>query len=167
MPKGHIPEESNLAVSVISKSGEVIGGLFYGHPEPGRFTVHHERLVESVAKQAAIALENAKLYEEIQKLNSKKDEFIGLASHELKTPVTSLSGYLQIINRRLQADDVNKSFIEKALVQINKLTILISDLLDVSKIETGQLPLSFTKFDLLQLVNDVTELTQYSAHTHT
>ena len=167
MPKGHLPVVSYLAVSVISKSGEVIGGLFYGHPEPGRFTVHHERLVESVAKQAAIALENAKLYEEIQKLNSKKDEFIGLASHELKTPVTSLSGYLQIINRRLQADDVNKSFIEKALVQINKLTILISDLLDVSKIETGQLPLSFTKFDLLQLVNEVTELTQYSAHTHT
>jgi len=166
MPKGHLPVVSYLAVSVTSKTGEVIGGLFYGHPEPGRFTVHHERLVESVAKQTAIALENAKLYEEIRKLNSKKDEFIGLASHELKTPVTSLSGYLQIINRRLPADDVNKGFIEKALTQINKLTVLISDLLDVSKIETGQLPLSFTRFDLLQLVKEVTELTQYSAHTH-
>jgi len=144
MPKGHLPVVSYLAVPVISKSGVVIGGLFYGHPEPGRFSVHHESLVESVATQAAIALENARLYEEIKKLNARKDDFIGLASHELKTPVTSLSGYLQIINRRLPSDDVNKPFIEKALAQINKLSGLISDLLDVSKIETGQLPLSFT-----------------------
>ncbi|WP_295793570.1 PAS domain S-box protein [Mucilaginibacter sp.] len=166
MPKGHLPVVSYLAVPVISKSGAVIGGLFYGHPEPGRFNIHHEGLVESVATQAAIALENARLYEEIQKLNSKKDDFIGLASHELKTPVTSLSGYLQIINRRLPADDGNKPFIEKALSQINKLSGLISDLLDVSKIETGQLPLSFTGFDLLHLAKEVIEVMQYSTKTH-
>ncbi|MCO5950514.1 PAS domain S-box protein [Mucilaginibacter flavidus] len=166
MPKGHLPVVSYLAVPVISKSGAVIGGLFYGHPEPGRFNIHHEGLVESVATQAAIALENARLYEEIQKLNSKKDDFIGLASHELKTPVTSLSGYLQIINRRLPADDGNKPFIEKALAQINKLSGLISDLLDVSKIETGQLPLSFTGFDLLHLAKEVIEVMQYSTKTH-
>jgi len=166
MPKGHLPVVSYLAVPVISKSGVVIGGLFYGHPEPGRFNIHHESLVESVATQAAIALENARLYEEIKKLNARKDDFIGLASHELKTPVTSLSGYLQIINRRLPQDDLNKPFIEKALAQINKLSGLISDLLDVSKIETGQLPLSFTGFDLLHLVREVIEVMQYSTKTH-
>jgi len=166
MPKGHLPVVSYLAVPVISKAGVVIGGLFYGHPEPGRFNIHHEGLVESVATQAAIALENARLYDEIKKLNAKKDDFIGLASHELKTPVTSLSGYLQIINRRLPADDVNKPFIEKALAQINKLSGLISDLLDVSKIETGQLPLSFTGFDLLHLAKEVIEVMQYSTKTH-
>lgn len=165
-PEGHLPVVSYLAVPVISKTGTVIGGLFYGHPEVGVFSEHHEGLVESVAKQAAIALENARLYEEIQSLNTKKDEFIGLASHELKTPVTSLSGYLQIINRRLPAEDPNKRFIENALVQINKLSTLISDLLDVSKIETGQLPLSFTGFDLLQLVKEVIEVMQYSTKTH-
>jgi PAS domain S-box-containing protein len=166
MPKGHLPVVSYLAVPVISKSGVVIGGLFYGHPEAGKFNIHHEGLVESVATQAAIALENARLYEEIKKLNARKDDFIGLASHELKTPVTSLSGYLQIINRRLPADDVNKPFIEKALAQINKLSGLISDLLDVSKIETGQLPLSFTGFDLLHLAKEVIEVMQYSTKTH-
>ena len=166
MPKGHLPVVSYLAVPVISKSGVVIGGLFYGHPEPGRFSVHHESLVESVATQAAIALENARLYEEIKKLNARKDDFIGLASHELKTPVTSLSGYLQIINRRLPSDDVNKPFIEKALAQINKLSGLISDLLDVSKIETGQLPLSFTGFDLQHLAKEVIEVMQFSTKTH-
>jgi PAS domain S-box-containing protein len=166
MPKGHLPVVSYLAVPVISKSGSVIGGLFYGHPDAGKFTREHEQLVSGVATQATVALDNAKLYEEIQKLNDKKDEFIGLASHELKTPVTSLSGYLQILNRTLSEADRNKPFVQKALLQVNKLSELISDLLDVSKIETGHLPLSFTKFDLVQLVLDVIELTQYTTKTH-
>ncbi|RFZ90726.1 PAS domain S-box protein [Mucilaginibacter conchicola] len=166
MPDGHLPVVSYLAVPVISKSGEVIGGLFLGHPKPGRFTKEHENLVVGVASQASIALDNAKLYEEIQKLNSKKDEFIGLASHELKTPMTSLNGYLQIIDRSLDENDRNKSFIKKALTQINKLSDLISDLLDVSKIEAGLLPLNYINFDLAQMVDEVVELMQHSTKSH-
>ncbi|MDB5005159.1 MAG: domain S-box protein [Mucilaginibacter sp.] len=166
VPKGHLPVVSYLAVPVISKSGAVIGGLFYGHPEPAKFTLEHENLVAAVAIQAGIALDNAKLYEEVQKLNSKKDEFIGLASHELKTPVTSLTGYLQIISRRLSEGDVNKPFIDRAIHQVRKLSGLISDLLDVSKIETGQLPLSPTAFDLKFLVQEVIELQQYGTKSH-
>jgi len=166
MPKGHLPVVSYLAVPVISKNGSVIGGLFYGHPEAGKFTREHENLVAAVANQASVALDNAKLYDEIQKLNAKKDEFIGLASHELKTPITSLSGYLQIIGNRLPEGDVNKPFINRALAQIGKLSALISDLLDVSKIETGQLPLTYSSFDLTRLVQDVIEQLQYSTKSH-
>jgi PAS domain S-box-containing protein len=166
MPEGHLPVVSYLAVPVISKSGAVIGGLFYGHPEHAKFTREHEQLVSGVATQAAIALDNTKLYEEIRKLNDKKEEFIGLASHELKTPVTSLSGYLQILNRSLPDADRNKPFLQKALLQVKKLSELISDLLDVSKIETGQLPLSFSKFDLTHAVQETIELIQYSTKTH-
>ena len=166
MPEGHLPVVSYLAVPVISKSGAVIGGLFYGHPEPAKFTREHEQLVLGVATQAAIALDNTKLYEEISKLNDKKEEFIGLASHELKTPVTSLSGYLQILNRTLPDTDLNKPFLQKALLQVKKLSELISDLLDVSKIETGQLPLSFSNFNITQIVQETIELIQYSTKTH-
>ncbi len=166
MPNGHLPVVSYLAVPVISKSGSVIGGLFYGHPEPGKFTEEHEKLVAGIANQASLALDNAKLYEEIQKLNSKKDEFIGLASHELKTPITSLTGYLQLISKRLPETDMNKSFVDKALLQIRKLSALISDLLDVSKIESGQLPLVFTSFDLVNFLRDIIEQFQYGARSH-
>ncbi|RYU91322.1 PAS domain S-box protein [Mucilaginibacter terrigena] len=166
MPKGHLPVVSYLAVPVMSKNGTVIGGLFLGHPEVARFTREHETLVSGVASQASVALDNAKLYEEIQVLNSKKDEFIGLASHELKTPMTSLNGYLQIIDRSLAADDRNKTFIQKALSQINKLSDLISDLLDVSKIEAGKLPFSFSEFNLPHLVDEVADLMQYSTKSH-
>jgi PAS domain S-box-containing protein len=67
MPKGHLPVRSYLAVPVVSRSGEVLGGLFYGHPEPGIFTEQAERNVVSLAAQAAVALDNASLYAALQK----------------------------------------------------------------------------------------------------
>jgi PAS domain S-box-containing protein len=166
MPEGHLPVVSYLAVPVTSKTGEVIGGLFFGHSKPGRFKKEHEQLVAGVAAQASVALDNAKLYDEIKILNEKKDEFIGLASHELKTPVTSINGYLQIIERGLTAGDRNKAFIGKALLQVQKLTTLISDLLDVSKIHTGKLPLSYTSFNLADLLTEVTEMMQQNYNKH-
>lgn len=64
MPEGHLPVRSYLAVSVISPtSGQVLGGFFFGHPEPGRFTGRHEALAEGIAGYSAIALDNAQLYE--------------------------------------------------------------------------------------------------------
>lgn len=63
MPAGHLPVRSYLAVPVVSRSGEVQGGLFFGHPEPARFSQRHERIMVSVAAQAAAAIDNAKLYE--------------------------------------------------------------------------------------------------------
>ncbi|QRP43386.1 PP2C family protein-serine/threonine phosphatase [Amycolatopsis sp. FDAARGOS 1241] len=64
MPEGHLPVRSYLAVSVVSPTtGEVLGGFFFGHPETGRFTERHEYLAEGIAGYAAIALDNARLYE--------------------------------------------------------------------------------------------------------
>ncbi|MEV5355679.1 SpoIIE family protein phosphatase [Streptomyces sp. NPDC052693] len=61
MPEGHLPVRSYLAVPVMSR-GTVLGGFFFGHPEPGVFTERHERLVTGVAAQTAIALQNAQIY---------------------------------------------------------------------------------------------------------
>lgn len=166
MPEGHLPVVSYLAIPVFSKSGVVIGGLFYGHPEAGKFTEEHENLVSGVAAQAGLALDNAKLFEEVEALNIKKDEFIGLASHELKTPVTSVSGYLQILERTLSDDKKNKALVNKTIQQVNKLSSLISDLLDISKIHTGKLPFSFSSFDLISLLDEVREMMQQSKTTH-
>jgi PAS domain S-box-containing protein len=66
MPEGHLPVRSYLAVPVISRSGEVIGGLFFGHPSAGRFTQRHEDLITGIAAQAAIGIDNARLYQSAQ-----------------------------------------------------------------------------------------------------
>src|SRR5581483_860555 len=63
MPKGHLPVRSYLAVPVVSRAGDVLGGLFFGHAQPGVFTARAERLVTGLAAQAAVAIDNARLYE--------------------------------------------------------------------------------------------------------
>jgi two-component sensor histidine kinase len=67
MPPGHLPVRSYLAAPVISRSGKVIGGLFFGHPDPGMFSELSERLLVGIAAQAAVALENAELYHAAQR----------------------------------------------------------------------------------------------------
>ncbi len=66
MPQGHLPVRSYLAVPVTSRSGDVIGGLFFGHPKPGMFTEHHEALISGIASQTAVAMDNARLFEAAQ-----------------------------------------------------------------------------------------------------
>jgi PAS domain S-box-containing protein len=151
MPVGHLPVVSYLAVPVVSSSGVVIGGLFFGHPEKNMFGAEHEQLVASIAAQAAVALDNAKLYEEVNALSQKKDEFIGFASHELKTPLTTLSGYVQLAKR---TNDLPPNFFDKIGKQVNRLERIIADLLDISKIQAGKLELTFGKTSLHALVQD-------------
>ncbi|HET8796082.1 MAG TPA: ATP-binding protein, partial [Thermoanaerobaculia bacterium] len=65
LPKGHLPVVSYLAVPVVSRSGEVLGGLFFGHPQPGVFTQQSAQVVEGLAAQAAVTLDNARLYQRV------------------------------------------------------------------------------------------------------
>lgn len=161
MPKGHLPVVSYLAVPVVLANGHVIGGLFFGHPEEAKFTANHEVIVSGIAAQAAIALDNSRLFEEVKALSVKKDEFIALASHELKTPLTTISGYLQIMDKKL-TDPLNRKFIDKAISQVARLDKLISDLLDISKIEAGKLLFDMEDFDLVELTAEVIESFRYA-----
>jgi PAS domain S-box-containing protein len=74
MPEGHLPVRSYLAVPVKSRSGEVLGGLFFGHPEPGKFTARHEELLIGIAAQAAIGIDNARLYDAAQREIAERRE---------------------------------------------------------------------------------------------
>lgn len=154
IPTGHLPVVSYLAVPVISQSKVVIGGLFFGHPEPARFKEEHEKWVEAVAIQAAIAIDNAQLYAEIKALNTHKDEFISFASHELNTPLTTLKGYIQLANAN---PEMAGSVLPKMDKQADRLAAIISDLLDVSKIQNGKMSLNFDKASLKDIVSDSIE----------
>jgi two-component system phosphate regulon sensor histidine kinase PhoR len=96
----------------------------------------------------------------------KKDEFIGIASHELKTPLTSLKGYIQIMSiyRKEEIPQAIKQYIAKANIAINKLHHLINDLLDVSKIQAGRLTYQLGDFNLTTMVNTCVE---NAAHIYT
>ncbi len=178
MPKGHLPVRSYLAVPVRSRSGEVIGGLFFGHPEPGVFTDRAERLIVGVAAQAGIAIDNARLFEAAQKaaaerksllesertartaaerLSSIKDEFLATLSHELRTPLNAILGWSQILRRGAKdGPDLLKGLetIERnARVQ----TQLIDDLLDMSRITSGKLRLDIQPISLVSVIDAALE----------
>ena len=161
MPKGHLPVVSYLAVPVISQSGVVIGGLFLGHPKSEMFKEEHETLISAISSQAAIAVDNAKLYHEINLLNSKKDQFIGFASHELKTPLTTIKGYLQLAEL---ANIPLNDLLPKINKQVRRLEDIVADLLDVSKIQAGKLDLHFEKTKLADLLKESIELADVSTH---
>jgi PAS domain S-box-containing protein len=83
MPKGHLPVRSYLAVPVVSRSGEVVGGLFFGHPEPGRFAEQHEQVIGGLAAQAAIAIDNARLFQAVQRANETLEARVAERTEEL------------------------------------------------------------------------------------
>lgn len=101
-------------------------------------------------------------------LEQRKDEFIRMASHELKTPITALKGFTNLLQRRIarQGDESSLSFLAKIDVQLNKLTKLISDLLDVSKIQVGKLEYREEDFDLDVLVQETIEIMQGMTKVH-
>lgn len=161
MPTGHLPVTSYMAVPVISRSGEVLGGLFLGHSKPAIFTERDERIVAGLASQAAIAMDNARLFERANRAIRVRDEFLSISSHELRTPLTPLKMQIQGIRRYLEkgtlSDDQLKKMLEISEKQVNRLTALIEDLLDVSRISAGKLNLNREELDASEVVKEVVE----------
>ncbi len=98
----------------------------------------------------------------------RKDEFISMTSHELKTPVTSLKGFTNVLQRRLakQGDEQGLHYLNRIDAQLNKLTKLISDLLDISRMQTGKLAFQIETFDLDTLLHETVENVQAATTTH-
>jgi signal transduction histidine kinase len=105
---------------------------------------------------------------DIEELMRKKDEFMDVASHELKTPLTSMKAYLQILQRAITKGDNGHAirFVEHANTQVDRLTALVNDLLDVSKIQAGQMLYNFGEFDISEVINEVVSQIQVGVSTH-
>lgn len=96
--------------------------------------------------------------DEQKQASRKKDEFISVASHELKTPLTSMKGYIQLLQRTIEPGNPTAMYVERTLHQIHKLDTLIADLLDISKIESGKMKLDMKNFDLGKMVDNTVDM---------
>ena len=142
----------SLSVSpVVDDNGKVIGA---------------SKIARDISAEQTSQDELAKLYQQLKELNAKKDEFIALASHELKTPLTSIKGYLQILAQRV-TDEKNIIFVQKTRQQIAKLSALVDDLLDVSKIEAGKLHFAAEDFNIREVIDDALELISHTNSDYT
>lgn len=152
---------ASLLVLPLRTRRETLGALVIAANDPERRMSDDKLpLAEVMAERAALAIENAKLYTEqvearrkVEDLSRLKDEFLSIASHELRTPVTSIKGYTQLAKTLIRENDLGTSeeYLDIALDQIDRMSRLILELLDVSRIETGRLeirrePIRWTSF---------------------
>ncbi|KQQ86886.1 hypothetical protein ASF77_19550 [Massilia sp. Leaf139] len=181
MPEGHLPVRSYLAVPVVARSGAVLGGLFFGHPEPGVFSERTERIIAGVAAQAAVAMDNARLYEvarksalerdallqseraarvEAERLSRTKDEFLAMLAHELRNPLAPISSSSALLG--IQFRDEPRVRQASAIIarQVKHMSRLIDDLLDVSRVTRGLVTLQVDEVDLCEVVRSALDQTQ-------
>lgn len=141
MPQGHLPVVSYLAVPVISSSGEVIGGLFFGHDEPGRFGPETETLIASIAGQAAVAMDNSRLHREAQAEIAQRrqaEEAKEILLHEIKHRVKNSLATIQAI----ASQTFKRAPVEERTAFIERLHALsrAHDLLTQAETESVDLP---------------------------
>ncbi len=165
MPQGHLPVRSYLAVPVLSRSGEVLGGLFFGHSKVGVFTQEAERIVVGIAAQAAVAIDNARLHEQrlrliaqLQEADRRKDEFIATLSHELRNPLAPLRNGLHLL--RLKMPQAGEDILEMMARQVNQLVRLVDDLLEIARINSGTLALRQERIELKAVVRHAVETSE-------
>ncbi len=173
MPRGHLPVRSYLAVPVVARSGAVLGGLFFGHPEPGMFNERTERIVAGVAAQAAVAMDNARLYEaarksalerdallqseraarvEAERLSRMKDEFLAMLAHELRNPLAPISSSAALLGIQFRDEPRVRNASSIIGRQVRHMSRLIDDLLDVSRVTRGLVTLQVAEIDLCEVV---------------
>ncbi|MDQ2784954.1 MAG: GAF domain-containing protein [Chloroflexota bacterium] len=154
--------QSLLAVPLIVGSS-VVGAVSLGSPLPHAYTEQQVAVVQTIAAQAAIAVNNALLYDqveqqvrEMQRLNAElaganalKSEFLATMSHELRTPLNAIIGFSELLSDGIvtEADEIN-ACLRDILSSGRHLLSLINDVLDISKIEAGRMELTRTIFDL-------------------
>ncbi len=156
---------ASLLILPLRTRREMLGALVIAANDPDR-AMNDEKLplAEILAERAALAIENAKLYTEqvdarrkVEDLSRLKDEFLSIASHELRTPVTSIKGYTQLAKTLIRENDLRTSeeYLDIALDQIDRMSRLILELLDVSRIETGRLEIRRDPIPWTTFVSDV------------
>jgi len=151
-----------IATPLIAEQS-VIGALLIESDQPHALSKFNHRKALMLATQAAIGIRNAQIYREAQEAIHIRDTFLSIASHELKTPLTTILGNAQILQRRAQREQSlnarDSRTLDVIVSQSIRLNRMVAALLDVSRIETGQLSIERNRLDVVALahrvVNDI------------
>jgi signal transduction histidine kinase len=143
--------------------GRAFGVMTLGMSSSSRlFNEEDLQLAVEVAHRAAVSIDNAHLYREAQNAARAREEFVSLVSHELKTPLTVIKGYIQVMERYLERPEWERDRIrttrERLSTQVERLELLVADILDVSRMQRGRLDLQMVSgTDLVELARHVVE----------
>lgn len=150
--------EAQLTVP-IKRDRRVIGVIALESPDKAAFTSEHISFVERLADHAAVAIENARLFEQVQQANTAKTDFISFVSHELKQPMTAIKGYADLLVKGVGGplNAQQSQFIQVVRRNVEHMDRLVQDLLDISRIEAGRLKLEFGVVDPHEIVREAVQ----------
>ncbi len=155
--------------------GRGVGAIFVGRPVTGAFSEKEIRLLKTFADQAAIAIQNARLFREIQEksaqlevANQHKSEFLANMSHELRTPLNAIIGFSEALSDRMfgEVNEKQAEYLKDIHESGKHLLSLINDILDLSKIEAGRMELDVSTFDLPAALSNAITLVRERAQRH-
>lgn len=155
-----------IAYLPLTVEGKTLGVLNFSFPINKKFDRHEKEFMIALAHQCAQAVHRSQLYDDAKRAIEVRDEFLSIASHELRTPLTPLKMQIQAVARHLEKDSSNLTperlikMVETSDRQITRLSVLIDDLLDVTRISAGKLSLNKEHFSMKEMISDV--IGQYS-----
>jgi signal transduction histidine kinase len=151
----------------IRRDQEVIGAVVLVR-EDGSFTEEQKDIVERVMARAAVTIENARLYAAVQEADNAKSEFVGIVAHDLKAPMTGIKGYAELMLMQGSLSDRQEDFLRRIRDTVNRMEILVSDLADISRIESGHFFMEETRTSVNEVVQAVKDSTlpQFQERDH-
>jgi signal transduction histidine kinase len=164
---GNVREDPDFEPVVVQTHSQITVPILYQDqvravvslesPHPDAFSEDDLAFVTRLADHAAIAIENARLYQQAQAANQAKTEFMSIASHELKIPMTSIKGYAKLLTLGTGGEltDNQRKFLDIISANVDRMDRLVADLLDVSRIEAGRLRLEMGPVDLRDVIETV------------
>lgn len=143
----------------IRRENRVIGVIALESPDPTTFTEEEVEFVTRLADHAAIAIDNARLFREVQLANQAKTEFVSFVSHEFKQPMTSMKGYTDLLIKGIGGplNDQQQQFLNVIRSNVQRMDRLVSDLLDMSRIEAGRLRLEMSSVEPASVVEEAVQ----------
>lgn len=165
-----IPQLKELLVKILPTNNPVVDfEVEHDFPHIGRklmlLNAYRIELEGQYKDQILLAIEDITERKDIER---RKDDFLSIASHELKTPLTTIKGFIQVLEKNLpgQASDKYQSVLSKVALYVDRLNNLISELLDVSRIQSGNIELHKAPFNFDKLIAEAVEAIQATAHGH-
>ncbi len=157
------------------KDGAAVGAIVVAWPDPGQTPQRQRDLLKTFADQAVIAIQNARLFNEIRDksrqleiANQHKSEFLANMSHELRTPLNAIIGFSEVLLERMfgELNEKQDDYLKDIFTSGKHLLSLINDILDLSKIEAGRMELDLGDFDAAQALANAMTLVRERAQTH-
>jgi signal transduction histidine kinase len=157
-----LPEAQSQVYIPIRRQTETIGLLLLESPQIEVLPQESLDFLSRLSDHAAIAISNAQLYVDLQTANQAKTEFVSLVSHELKTPMTSIRGYADLLAQGAAGpiNEIQSNFLGTIRSNVNRMATLVSDLADISRIEAGRMRLEFSAVPLEAAIQEVARSSQ-------